>query len=85
MKYRLQACLFVFIAFMLGCNEYIIVGGLTKTIEMIAPATLAVKIRDNKSEVKLVAKAVQVLPIKKIKISASKTRCRKKRLPKVFG
>ena len=26
MKYRLQACLFVFIAFMLGCNEYIIVG-----------------------------------------------------------
>ncbi len=54
---------------------------MTKTIEMIAPATLAVKIRDNKSEVKLVAKAVQVLPIKKIKISASKTRCRKKRLP----
>lgn len=50
---------------------------MTKTIEMIAPATLAVKIRDNKSEVKLVAKAVQVLPIKKIKISASKTRCRK--------
>lgn len=25
MKYRLQACLFVFIAFMLGYNEYIIV------------------------------------------------------------
>ena len=30
---------------------------MTKTIEMIAPATLAVKIRDNKSEVKLVAKS----------------------------
>ena len=26
MKYRLQAILFVFIAFMLGCNEYMIVG-----------------------------------------------------------
>lgn len=26
MRYRLQAILFVFIAFMLGCNEYIIVG-----------------------------------------------------------
>lgn len=26
MRYRLQAYLFVFIAFMLGCNEYIIVG-----------------------------------------------------------
>ncbi|MCH3921456.1 MFS transporter [Limosilactobacillus sp.] len=26
MKYRLQAILFVFVAFMLGCNEYMIVG-----------------------------------------------------------
>ena len=26
MMYRLQAILFVFIAFMLGCNEYMIVG-----------------------------------------------------------
>ena len=26
MKYRLQAILFIFIAFMLGCNEYMIVG-----------------------------------------------------------
>lgn len=25
-KYRLQAILFVFVAFMLGCNEYMIVG-----------------------------------------------------------
>lgn len=26
MKYRLQAIIFVFVAFMLGCNEYMIVG-----------------------------------------------------------
>ena len=26
MKYRLQSILFVFVAFMLGCNEYMIVG-----------------------------------------------------------
>lgn len=26
MKYRFQAILFVFVAFMLGCNEYMIVG-----------------------------------------------------------
>ena len=26
MKYRLQALVFVFVAFMLGCNEYMIVG-----------------------------------------------------------
>ena len=25
-KYRLQSLLFVFVAFMLGCNEYMIVG-----------------------------------------------------------
>ena len=28
MKYRLQSILFVFVAFMLGCNEYMIVGAL---------------------------------------------------------
>ena len=28
-KYRLQAVLFVMVAFMLGCNEYMIVGVLT--------------------------------------------------------
>lgn len=31
MKYRLQSILFVFVAFMLGCNEYMIVGVLPDT------------------------------------------------------
>ena len=29
-KYRLQAVLFVMVAFMLDCNEYMIVGGLAR-------------------------------------------------------
>ena len=52
---------------------------ITNTIEIIAPATVAVNTREKSIEIKLLARAVQVLPIKNTTIKTSKTWCRRQR------